>query len=415
MLLVSFAVMSFLAWAAIAKVSEVAIAPGEVIPSGYTQIVQHLEGGILTHIHVKEGYEVLKGDVLLELDGAGSAEDFSRLQLKQISLKLQAERLRAFLESRSPAFDEIVSSHHSPSQASDIIANQQKIFDSMINAKQIQEKVLENQIIQKQKALIIVESQLETVEENIKIAKETIDIMKTLSNEKVVSKMAYLEKQESYNNILGSKNQLLAELSKAQQAVIEYENRLSSLSANYQDDAYRELEAVEAEMDQNEKALKKLHNRVERLKVRAPVRGLVKGLQVNTIGGVIPAGQALMEIVPLENGLIAEVRISPRDVGHIDLGQNVRVRVSSYDSARYGVVNGILEFVSATTFADESGRRHYRGRVLMDKYFVGNDSRKNVLRPGMIVQADILTGEKTVISYLLRPIHQAVNSAFTER
>ncbi|MBU0859625.1 MAG: HlyD family efflux transporter periplasmic adaptor subunit, partial [Alphaproteobacteria bacterium] len=155
--------------------------------------------------------------------------------------------------------------------------------------------------------------------------------------------------------------------------------------------------------------------RVQRLAVKAPVNGLVKGLSVNTIGGVVQPGQALMEIIPMDENLVVEVRIPPRYIGPLKVGQAVQVKVSSYDFSRYGSVTGTLDFISATTFIGENGERFYRGRVLLDKNFVGAPAQKNILMPGMTVMADIVTGNKTILEYLLKPVHRAMLSSFSER
>jgi HlyD family secretion protein/adhesin transport system membrane fusion protein len=141
----------------------------------------------------------------------------------------------------------------------------------------------------------------------------------------------------------------------------------------------------------------------------------VKGLSVNTIGGVVQPGQALMEIVPLDKDLVVEVRIPPRYIGPMHVGQRVQLKVSSYDFSRYGSIGGTLDYISPTTFMGENGERFYRGRVRLDQNYVGHSPRQNIIMPGMTVMADIITGNKTILEYLLKPIHRALLSSFSER
>lgn len=169
-----------------------------------------------------------------------------------------------------------------------------------------------------------------------------------------------------------------------------------------------------AEIAQNAETIEKLKERVARLDIRAPTDGLVKGLAVNTLGAVIQPGQVLAEIVPLDERLMVQVKIPPQHIGHVRPGQSVQVKFSSFDFSRYGFVQGRLRQISATTFSGENGERYYEGRIDLEKAHVG-DNPQNAIVPGMVVMADIVTGRKTVLDYLLKPIHNALKTAFTER
>lgn len=145
-----------------------------------------------------------------------------------------------------------------------------------------------------------------------------------------------------------------------------------------------------------------------------PSRGLVKGLSVNTIGEVIQPGQTIMEIIPLDKALEVAVKISPQDIGHLKVGQAVQVKFSTFDFSRYGSIAGHLEQISATTFSGENGDRYYQGRILLDQNHVGVNP-ENMIMPGMTVMADVITGDKTILQYMLKPIHVSLKTAFTER
>ena len=179
--------------------------------------------------------------------------------------------------------------------------------------------------------------------------------------------------------------------------------------------ALAELSESANELIQVEEALIEAKDRVRRLDIVTPVRGIVKGLRVHTVGGIVPPGEVISEIVPLDEELIIEAKIQPRDVGHVRFGQPVTVKVTTYDFARFGGISGELKDVSASTFLDEQGEPYYKGIVSLDKNYVGSDPGQNRVMPGMTVQADIKTGKKTLFSYLLKPVYSSVSTSFRER
>lgn len=406
----SAAILIFIGWAAFTQVNEAAKARGEVVPSGYVQIVQHLEGGIIREILVKEGEFVSKGQLLIRLDGAGTDQDLSELEARLRGLRLQAERLRAFVDNRAPAFDGMTNSN-----SAEAMAEQQRIFESMMDSRRKEADVLKNQLVQKKQEHEALQQRLATTESSIKLVREARDIQKDLTSKGLASRFRYLEKEEALNSLMGEKQQIVSGIASAAEQITEYENRLASLSARHQDESWQQLDAVESEIAQTQESVVKYKEKVERLEVRAPVDGLVKGLEVNTIGGVIAAGQKLLEIVPYNQQLVVEVRILPGDVGHMSIGQPVQVKVHSFDFSRYGAIKGSLEFISATTFLDENSKSYYRGRVRLQRNYVGNNPEQNIIMPGMTVDADIITGSKSILAYLLKPIHVAATTSFTER
>jgi HlyD family secretion protein/adhesin transport system membrane fusion protein len=406
---VTLAVVAFVAWASVANIKEVARAPGEIVPRGFQQVVQHFDGGIVGEISVKEGQVVEKGDVLLRLDGSGARQDLERARKQKVTLELQRERLRAFVEDRNPEFARV--SGASITQ----IAEQQKSFNSMIDARAKEREIIEDQVEQKKFAIGMLNSRRATAGQNVKLMQDMHDRRQTLHSRGYVSQIGYIQTQRDLNASRGELNALSREIEMSKASLQEYDKRLESMSATHRDAAYQLMDQVEAQLLQNEEIISKADERVQRLDVRAPLRGLVKGLSVNTIGGVVAPGQSLMEIVPMDDNLVVEVRIPPRYIGPLKIGQPVQIKVSSYDFSRYGSVTGTLDFISATTFTGENGERFYRGRILLDKNYVGNERQKNMIMPGMTVMADIITGDKTILEYLIKPVHRAMLSSFSER
>jgi membrane fusion protein, adhesin transport system len=407
MSMVSIALLAFVLWAAYTNINEVARTPGEVVPRGYQKTVQHLEGGIVKAIHVREGQIVQSGDILLTLDDASIKEDIERTRIKQTGLEMQSERLRAYLENRKPDFSGYkLTSAEGQDQAS--------FFEGMKSARDTEADIIRKQIEEKSQAIKSLQTDLQTSRSNLGIAQDIYARRSRLNARGYASDMQLLDDQARLTQNRGDIGRLESQIVQAKSEVEQFQRRLKSLSAQHRDETLEKLSAITLEMAQNEKIIEKLQERIGRLDIRSSSRGLIKGLSVNTIGAVIKPGETLMEIVPLDEQLEVSVKISPQDIGHLRVGQSVQVKFSTYDFSRYGLITGKLDQISASTFAAENGERFYQGRVLLDKNYVG-ENKSNIIMPGMTVMADVITGEKTILQYLLKPIHLSLQTAFSER
>lgn len=408
MTMVSLAIVGFIVWAGFTNINEVARTPGEVVPYGYQQTVQHLEGGIIKTIAVREGDVVQEGQILVTLDDASIREDLERASSKELSLEMQAERLRAFTEGREPDFSRFIG------VTDEMISDQRSFFEGMRTAREKEEQVIWDQIAQKKQAINSLKADLETAQQNLKITDDIYQRRAALNKKGYASDMQLLGDKKQLNDAKGQIKLLENKVLVARTEIGEFEARLESLSASQYDEAHEKLDQILTEKDQNAKIIEKIKERIGRLAIRAPVHGLVKGLAVNTIGAVVQPGQTVMEIVPLDKKLEVQVKISPKDIGHLAVGQVVQVKFSTYDFSRYGSVQGRLDRISATTFTGENGERYYQGHVILDRNYVGSDPA-NMVMPGMTVMADVITGEKTILQYLLRPVQVAAQTVFTER
>lgn len=408
MMTISLAIIGFTVWSAFTNINEVARTPGEIVPAGYHQLVQHLEGGIVSEINVSEGEIVKKGQTLVVMDGQGAKQDLQRAESKQVSLELQEERLRAFIEKRPANF-----SAHSLEHP-DLVKDQTSFSKDMVTARDQEADVVRDQISQKSRAIESFRGELRTAQSNYDIAAKLFDRRKELHQKGFLSDTKFLEYQQSLNIIRGEIDQIKTRISIAGAEQAEFQNRLKSLSASHNNNINERLDSVLADKAQNEELIAKLRERVSRLSIPAPVDGIVKGLVVNTIGGVTRAGETLMEIVPTHKDLVVQVKIPPQHIAHLKPGQDVKVKISSYDFSRYGLIDGQLEHISASTFSSEGGERYYQGRIRLQKQYVGKDAH-NTITPGMTVMAEIVTGEKTILQYLLKPIHNSLKTAFSER
>lgn len=404
----SGATFLFILWAALTPVKEIARTEGQVLPSGYNQLVQHLEGGLVKAIMVHEGDFVQKDQLLLQLDGAGLQEDFNEQQALVEALSLQGEMLHAILEDRAPDFTGLGSGKS--------IEQQQRAYETMRDARADERAVLDEQIVQKRAAITRMEKGLATARSNLGVSQESKGIYSSLEAKGLVARTTSLKKQEELISRQGDVNSMEQQLAGARAELKEFERRSEALVSQQRDSAFGDLHKVESDLAQAMENLKKRNDRVARLEVRAPVMGYVKGLRVNTIGSVIPAGQTLMEIVPVDAQLIVEARILPQQIGRVSAGQEVQVKVDSYDYVRFGTIPGELESISAMTFTDEARQQdYYKGRVRLSRNYAGAQEGSHIVMPGMTVDADIVTGEKTVLGYLLKPIQIAAHNAMTEQ
>ncbi len=406
---ISLSMVAFISWASVTSINEITRGPGEVIPQGFQQIVQHLEGGLVREIRVAEGNVVDKGQVLMVLDGAGTQEDLGRSLSEQVFLELQRERLKAYLENRTPNF--------TPWQAKNttLVTEQKKIFDTMLDSNTKERNIIMDQVAQKKQSISTLAVRAESTRKNLALTEDMYNRRKGLHDQGYISDMKLLESEQELNSLRGDAATVGSQIGQAREEIQEYQSRLKSLDAKNRDQAYQQLNAIEGQLAQNRETVQKLNKRSARLEITSPVHGLVKGLTVNTIGGVIQPGQQLMEIVPLDRKLEVEARIPPQQIGHIKVDMPVQVKVSTYDFARYGSITGHVETISPTTFEGERGERFYRVRIRLDQNYVGSDPHNNIIVPGMTVMADIITGDKTILSYLLKPIHRSLQTSFTER
>lgn len=407
--LVCGVVAAFIAWSAMVDVDEVATAFGQVIPAGKVQTIQHLEGGIVNDIMVKEGTLVEAGQPLIRLDPASALAELDQARARKVALELQSERLRAFGMNRAPEFASDAANFP------EMLADQQSIYDIQKSARADQYAVLTDQIEQRKAELDQIDEEEKTLKEQLEILTEELDMRGKLVKKGLSSKILYFNVKRDYNEVKGELAKLMGERRRALQALQEVKSRQIEQESRAREDALSIMGSVIGELAQVQRSIAKLEDRVKRLVVRAPVRGIVKGLKVHTVGGVIPAGGQVLDIVPVDEEMVVEAKINPRDVGHIHLGQPVQVKVTTYDFARYGGITGVLESVSATTFVDEAGDPYYKGMVRLDRSYVGHDPTLNQVLPGMTVQADINTGKKTLLQYFLKPIYSSIDSSFRER
>lgn len=394
-------------WAAVTKVAQVARAPGEIVPNGHTQPVQHLEGGIVRDVAVREGDLVEAGQTLVRLDQTGVLAELEQVRTRERSLRLQAERLRAFADDRVAALDDI--------EEQALSADQAAILRSQEKARLSQRAVLERQIAGRRADLEALLGQQRTLQRQSAITAEALEMRRTLTQQGLNSKLTFLDIQREMNRVQGELSTVTTNIGRAREAVAEAEQRLIELESRLSADAMRELGVITSELRQVEELRVKLEDRVARTDVTSPVRGVIKDLRAYAAGAVIPPGGFVAEIVPVGRELIVEARVHPSDIGQLRPGQPVAVKVSTYDYAQFGSVPGELVHVSPSTFHGPNIAPFYKALVRLDRKYAGDNPAANPLLPGMTVLADIKTDERTVLRFLLNPVYRAIDTAFQER
>lgn len=411
-LIICFSFITFVVWAALTQIKELAWTTGEIKPSSHIQIIQHLEGGIVEEITVRDDDLVKAGQILLRMSGENTRSEFQRLQGKTADLEMRISRLKGFI-----AGDDVRAATGTDKRVNQDTATNAhlEILEGMIRAHQQEQEVLNQQRIQKQKQVGILNQELITAQKALQLAEAAFAHQEALYRERLVPETTYLSALRDINTQRGGIEAQRIKIQQAKDTINESEWRLRSNDSTAKDTARQQLVTLESEYNENKEIFARLQKQMDRLAVRSPVDGIVKGLEVHTVGGVVAPGSKLMEVVPVQSELLAEIRISPSDIGHIKMGFPAKVKVTSFDFSRYGTIDGTVTGLSATTFTEPQGQTYYKGIVTLAKNYVGEAPGENIILPGMIVNADIITGQKSLLAYLLKPIHKALNSSFGER
>ena len=399
---------SFLWWSHGAVLDEVTRGEGRVIPSSQMQVVQNLEGGLLAEISILEGSVAEKGQVLLRIDNVAAASSLRELRAKYLSLLAETTRLHAEA-SGEPEFtfpEEVLA------DAPVTAANERDLFNARRAQLDQQIQILRDQVVQKQQEIAELTAKLEQSRRASELAEQELDILKPLVDRGISPKLEYLRVQQKVQELATLTQSIRLAIPRTRSSLDEARGRIDERQAAFRAEAQRELNELQSELDALRENIATGTDRVTRTEVRSPVRGTVNKLFITTIGGVIQPGQNLVEIVPLEDTLLIEAKIRPSDRAQLFPGQKAMVKISAYDFTIHGGVDAILTDISADTIPDEKGESFYRIRLRTETNNLGPD--KPII-PGMTATAEILTGRKTVLDYLLKPIIKAQGSALRER
>ena len=362
--LILFATVIFvivaITWANYAKLDEVTHAEGKIIPSRHVQVIQNLEGGIVKQILVREGQHVKKGEILMYLDDTQFSSDYKEKNLEELALRGKVVRLAALVDKAAISFPAGFSK-----KAPAVVKQETALFNSK-------------------------KREMKALKDRLSFIDREINMTRPLIKDGAVSQVELLRLEQSRSEIDG-------EINAMESAII------------------NDLNEAKTDLSQASAALTNLKYRLERTSVRSPVHGIVKQIHIATVGGVIKPGMDLMEIVPVGDTLLVEGKVKPSRIGFIHPGQKAMVKITAYDFTIYGGLVGIVEHISADATKDEDGESYYEIWVRTQKNYLGTPKEKLNIIPGMQATVDILTGKKTVMEYIMKPILRAKQRALTER
>lgn len=401
-------VAAFVIWSAMTEIHESAVASGQVKTYEHVTPVQHLEGGIVSEVLVKEGDHVRADQPLLRMAGQGTLSDLGTLRAREVALSLQAERLSSFVEQREPDFS-------IGKDYPDLVRDQASILALQHKARESKEQVFKSRILQRSQEVETLRARLVNLERRIKLFEETVNIRRQLVSKGLVSRVLYLDSEQAFAKAEGDIVAVKGDIKLSQEALREARTSLEELEASSYNDAIQEMGRVRNELAQVSEAIKRSIDQAKRLVITAPASGVVMGLVDLTKGSVIKPTDVVMEIVPQDSELIAEVRVSPRDIGFVQVGQDAKIKVTTYHESRFGAIPGKVSRISATTFRDDRGEPYYKATIALQRSFVGSPSDRHPILPGMVVDADVITGAKTLSTYLLLPIYRSIEGSFRER
>jgi membrane fusion protein, adhesin transport system len=431
MTLILFSLLLY--WMYISEIDEITRGNGKVIPSSQIQMVQNLEGGILAEILVREGDIVQKDQLLMRLDQTRFSAPYQETRLKYLALLARAARLRAeslgtsgppsvVPEASTKPGARPLTPHPQVTMPEEVIKDNPEIAfrEQQLYATR-QEKllttvaILEEQSLQRRHELAELEEKLRELERTYAILKKEIDLTRPLVAQGAVSQVEILRLEREASTKQGEIAGIRLSIPRVRSKMTEAQKVINEERLNFSNTAKKELNEVEVELSSLSASSTALVDRLDRTSVRSPVHGTVKQVLLNTIGGVVQPGMNLVAIVPLEDSLLVETQIKPSDIAFLRPRQEAVVKFTAYDFTIYGGLEGQLEMIGADSITDEKGNSYYLVRVRTNKNFLESRHGNLPIIPGMVATVDIITGKKTILSYLLKPIIRAREMALRER
>jgi adhesin transport system membrane fusion protein len=403
-------VVLFFVWASVCEIEILARGQGQVVPTREIQTVQSLEGGILEELLVSEGDIVEKGQVLLRISDIQFSSEERGTEARFLSLSAKKARLEAEANGEPFSMPEEISE-----KVPQIAANEQSLYNSRQAELKNALSILDDKIEKVNAELAEINARISSFYKSHSFLEEELAITSKMVEQKAAPKIEEIRLQRELSDISGKlraarerRNGLQAELRAAK-------NERSNQEDKFRTKAFAELNEVETEISALQESLKSIEDRVYRTEVRSPVKGVVNNIAIKTVGGVIEPAQRLVEIVPIDDDLKIVAKISPNDIAFLEKGQKVKVNITAYDARRYGSLEGRLERVGASSVTDREGNIFFEIEVRTDRNYMGSEDSPLPVTPGMVAQTDIITGKRTILEYLAKPIRQAGRVVLRER
>jgi len=401
---------SLLVWTHYAILDEVTRGMGQVLPSQRVQIIQNLEGGILEETLVRENQLVEKGDILVRISNEMAQSTLKDTASQALEHQAAIARLKAESSGTEPVFSEELQTKN-PKAVSDQLA----IYQARMNQLTQEMNILRSQYTQRVQEAQEMAIRRNQAAQDLKLAQEQMNIAKPLMEKNVYPRVEYISLERTVSSLRGDLQSLSVAIPRTQQAAQEIKERQAQRMAEFKATALQEMNQHQVELNSKLHALSAGQDRVTRTDVRSPVRGTVKQVILNTVGGVVKPGEPILEIIPLDDTLLIEANIKPADIAFLHPGQKAMIKITAYDFSIYGGLEGSVEQISGDTIEDQKGESFYKVKLRTQASNIVYRGEKLPIIPGMTASVDILTGKKSVLDYLLKPILKAKENALRER
>ncbi len=400
-------VLVLIIWAALAQVDEVTRGEGKVVPTSQVQVLQSVDGGVVEEIMVHEGQLVEPGQTLMRVDPTRFESNLGESRASQVAMRAKALRLQALTSGNAfnPPADLLA-------LAPDVVAHERGLYESRRAEINAQISISQSQLAQRQQEFNEVRARREQAERGLELTQKELSATRPLVSSGAMSEVDVLRLERDVARLRGDRDQAGAQMSRVQAAIAEAHRKIEEVQLNSRNQMSAELSDTMSKLSALSEGGKALQDKVVKADIKSQVRGTVKRVLVNTVGGVVQPGKEVIEIVPSEDALILEAQVSPRDIAFLRPGLMAMVKFTAYDFAIYGGLEAVVENISADSVVDQKGNSFYLVRLKTSKPSLG----KNLpIIPGMVAQVDILTGKKSVLSYLLKPVLRAKANALSER
>ena len=406
----AFFLAGALGWSFQARLDEVAIARGEVIPQGRVKVVQHLEGGIVQAIAVQEGSKVASGDLLLALELSPTAINREELQIRLDASVLNRSRLEAEANGGAPQFPAAEASRRP-----ELLRTERESHEARRREFQAAIGGIQEQVKQRELLLQELEATKTSKINDLRLARERLRLGASLISGNLIPRIEYIQMQRDVEKLDGEYAVLLQQIPRADAAIAETRERIREEQIKFQRQAFEELGRVEAQIQRTRELLSDAVGQRIRTEIRSPSDGVVKNIRYTTVGGVVKPGDPIMEIVPADDTLVVEAKLNPVDRGYVREGQRAVVKVTAYEFVRYGGLEGRVALIAADSTTENNGNVFFRVVVETDRGYLGDEPGQYPVVAGMQASVDIHTGARNVIDYLVRPVLKLRHEAFRER
>ncbi|WP_439101385.1 HlyD family type I secretion periplasmic adaptor subunit [Congregibacter sp.] len=400
-------VLLLIVWSSFAEIDTVTRGQGKVIPSQQVQVIGSQDGGVIREILISEGDAVQAGDLLLRLDQTRSQATLGENRVELRGLSIKASRLQAMVEGEPFEPTELMLA-----ELPDVVEQEDQLYQSSLQSREVEKDIAQQQLQQRSEELAELkarESQLSTEQ---RLAQQELDVTRPMVASGAVSEVEILRLEREVNRASGELAQTRAQINRVGSAIAEAQGRVNSVELEFANEAREQLTETMTRINALSEAAEGLSDRVRQTNVTAPVSGTVNQLYYNTVGGVVLPGRDIVELVPADDTLLLEVRVRPQDIAFLAPGQRANVKVTAYDFVVYGGLEGRVEQIAADTVLDEDGNAFYEVSVRTEQADFGPESP---IIPGMTVEVDVITGKKTVLAYLMKPVLRARQRALSER